>query len=129
MGWQDLRKAKDILTYSSMPGSPRHHWGTDIDLNKLNNSWFEQGEGKKIYDWLVAKAADFGFCQVYTSKEAGRTGYNEEKWHWSYLPLASTYLEAFNDSIINEDFEGFNSSKVAKEIRIKEMYVNGIEGK
>ena len=127
MGWQDLRKAKDILTYSSMPGSSRHHWGTDIDLNKLNNSWFDQGEGKKIYDWLVANAADYGFHQVYTSKETGRTGYNEEKWHWSYLPLAGAYLKAFNDSVNNEDFEGFSGSKVAKDIRIKENYVNGIE--
>lgn len=127
MGWQDIRKAKDILSYSSMPGSSRHHWGTDIDLNKLSNDWFKQGEGKKIYDWLVAHAANYGFHQVYTSKEEGRTGYNEEKWHWSYLPLAENYLRVFNDRIQNKDFEGFSGSKVAEEIRIKQLYVNGVE--
>src|SRR5690606_20786157 len=25
-------RAKKILLYSSMPGSSRHHWGTDVDL-------------------------------------------------------------------------------------------------
>ncbi len=41
-------RALKILEYSSMPGTSRHHWGTDIDLNNLNNSFFEKGEGLKI---------------------------------------------------------------------------------
>ncbi|NJK84501.1 MAG: M15 family metallopeptidase [Saprospiraceae bacterium] len=40
-------RALKILKYSSMPGTSRHHWGTDIDLNSFSNSYFEQGEGKK----------------------------------------------------------------------------------
>ncbi|CAA6807981.1 MAG: Peptidase M15, partial [uncultured Thiotrichaceae bacterium] len=31
------RRALKILENSSMPGSSRHHWGTDIDLNSFNN--------------------------------------------------------------------------------------------
>jgi len=34
-------RALKILEYSSMPGTSRHHWGTDIDLNAFENSWFE----------------------------------------------------------------------------------------
>ena len=30
------KRARKILEYSSMPGSSRHHWGTDIDLNSFN---------------------------------------------------------------------------------------------
>src|SRR5699024_6163458 len=44
-----LGKAKGILAFSSMPMTSRHHWGTDIDLNNLNNSYFESGQGKKEY--------------------------------------------------------------------------------
>ncbi len=47
-----------------------------------------------IYKWLVKYAGKYGFGQPYTS---GRdSGYNEEKWHWSYLPLAKQFLQAWN---------------------------------
>src|SRR5258708_4181049 len=70
-------RARTILLYSSMPGTSRHHWGTDMDLNSLENSYFEKGEGQKVYEWLTAHAGEYGFCQPYTSKVAGRTGYEE----------------------------------------------------
>src|SRR5699024_4532695 len=76
----DLGKEKGILQFRSMPMTSRHHWGTDIDLNHLTNSYFEKGPGKKEFDWLKAHANNFGFYQPYTDKsEYGRTGYNMEK--------------------------------------------------
>jgi LAS superfamily LD-carboxypeptidase LdcB len=126
----DLDKALQILEYSSMPMTSRHHWGTDIDLNNLNNSYFEEGQGKKEYEWLQEHANDFGFYQPYTDKSLnGRTGYNEEKWHWSYLPLAEKYLEYYNENISNDDITGFLGSHLAKEIDMVENYVNGISSK
>ena len=44
-----------------MPGTSRHHWGTEIDIHSYNNESFEQGPGKAIYDWLTLHAADYGF--------------------------------------------------------------------
>lgn len=123
----DLDKALEILEYSSMPMTSRHHWGTDIDLNDLNNSYFESGQGRREYEWLRAHANDFGFYQPYTEKSLnGRTGYNEEKWHWSYLPLASQYLKFYNRHISNTDITGFKGSEHAKEIDMVNNYVNGI---
>ena len=58
----EKERALKILRYSSMPGSSRHHWGTDIDLNSFDNSYFEYGEGLKVYDWLKQHA-----CLLYTS--------------------------------------------------------------
>lgn len=125
-----LEKAQGILAYSSMPMTSRHHWGTDIDLNNLNNSYFEEGQGKKEYEWLKAHANDFGFYQTYTDKSLnGRTGYNEEKWHWSYLPLASQYLMYYNQHITNEDISGFEGSELATEIDMVKNYVNGLSVK
>ncbi|MBV7267665.1 M15 family metallopeptidase [Winogradskyella luteola] len=121
-----IERALKILEYSSMPSSSRHHWGTDVDLNSLNNSYFNIGKGLEVYNWLTVHANAFGFYQVYTNKKNGRTGYNLEKWHWSYLPLASQYLEFFNLNIGTEDINGFEGSKLAVEINIIKDYVNGI---
>jgi hypothetical protein len=122
-------RARMILRYSSMPGSSRHHWGTDMDLNRLENSYFETGEGLKIYRWLTTHAAEYGFCQPYTSKAGGRTGYEEEKWHWSYLPLSHLLLEEYIKRIHSEDITGFNGSETAGSVKIIEDYVLGISCK
>ena len=42
---------KKILLYSSMPSTSRHHWGTDIDINSLEPSYFASGKGFKEYNW------------------------------------------------------------------------------
>lgn len=120
------KRALKILEYSSMPSSSRHHWGTDIDLNNLNNTYFSSGKGLNEYNWLVKNASKFGFYQPYTSKESGRTGYNEEKWHWSYLPLSKMYLDYYNQQITNQDINNFDGAEFAKEIDIIQNYVNGI---
>ena len=119
-------RALKILEYSSMPTSSRHHWGTDMDLNNLNNSYFEKGEGLKIYNWLLKHAKAYGFKQVYTEKTHGRTGYNKEKWHWSYMPLAETYLEFYNANISYADIIDFKGFEQAQELDVIKYYVNGI---
>ena len=119
-----VERAREILRFSAMPGTSRHHWGTDVDLNSLVNSYFESGEGKRIYDWLQANADDYGFCQPYTRHgEARIGGYEEEKWHWSYLPLSSQFLEAYKEMITYEDITGFAGSEVAVKLDVITHYV------
>lgn len=123
-----LSAAKKILLYSSMPSTSRHHWGTDIDINSLNNNYFTSGKGLKEYEWLKKNASKFGFCQVYTDKTTSkRTGYEMEKWHWSYLPIAKTYLKKYNEIITYKDINGFTGSYLAPKLRAIEDYVNGID--
>ncbi len=120
-------RALKILEYSSMPGTSRHHWGTDIDLNSLNNAFFEEGEGKKIYDWLTQNAADYGFCQPYTEKGPKRPyGYNEESWHWSYLPVARPLTRLAEKRLKNDMIEGFAGAEAAEPIDVVRKYVLGI---
>lgn len=117
-------RALAILRYSSMPGTSRHHWGTDIDLNSFNNSYFDQGAGKAIYDWLQDHASEYGFCQPYT---AGRPhGYNEERWHWSYLPIARQLTHLAKASLKDDNIKGFKGDEAAKAIGVVEKYVLGI---
>lgn len=124
---EELEKARKIMLYSAMPGASRHHWGTDIDLNELNNEYFESGEGKEVYEWLITHASEYGFHQPYTPKNNGRTGYEEEKWHWTYLPLSSDLLEHYNEKINYQELRGFTGAEYAKDLKVIEDYVNGVE--
>ena len=118
-------RARKILEYSSMPGASRHHWGTDFDLNDLNNSSFEAGgKHEKAYRWLAAHAHEYGFCQPYT---AGRPhGYKEEKWHWSYTPLSKPLLEQYEKTVTDAAFAGFQGSETAAQIQVVKHYAMGI---
>lgn len=121
------QRALKILNYSSMPGTSRHHWGTDIDLNSLTNTYFDTGKGKKEYEWLQAHGATYGFCQPYSPKGTDRpNGYNEEKWHWSYMPISSEYLTQYKASVSYDEISGFKGSETAKMIDVIPNYVVGI---
>ena len=101
-------RARKILEYSSMPGTSRHHWGTDIDINSLNPEYFESGKGKREYEWLRDNAFEFGFCQTYTRKDDERSyGYEEEKWHWTYQPTSSLMLKTYQAKVDPSAFGGF----------------------
>ena len=128
MGWRAVDKARDILTYSAMPGASRHHWGTDIDFNAFENDWFESGEGATIYEWLCKNASDYGFHQVYDDKSTGRTGYELERWHWSFLPTADLMLAAYNEKILEDSLTGaqFSGSETADSLNVLRDFVNGL---
>ena len=123
----DSAKARMILLYSSMPGTSRHHWGTDVDFNAFENAYFDSGRGAAEYAWLVGHAGRFGFFQPYTSKDAGRTGYEEERWHWSYGPLSRKLLVAYLGQVGYGDIVGFPGADVAPEVSAIEEYVFGID--
>lgn len=135
--WKDVKtkypnpldRAKAILRYSSMPSTSRHHWGTDIDINSVEPAYFNQPKGKAEYEWLVKNAPSFGFCQPYTVKNAKRpNGYEEEKWHWSYSPIAKKYTNQYPKLIIYPDINDFEGSTLAQQLNVIEHYVLGVNG-
>ncbi|CAN5904244.1 hypothetical protein BH11BAC7_BH11BAC7_04450 [soil metagenome] len=119
---------KCILRFLSMPGTSRHHWGTDVDIFSISPKDFAYGKGKKIYDWLKANAHRFGFYQPYTDKRIfkNRTGYEEEKWHWSYVPVSGKLLAQYIRQVEIKDITGFKGSEVAGKINMIENYVKGV---
>lgn len=121
----EQQKVMTILRYSSMPGTSRHHWGTDFDLFfktsgvRLENSEFEKGEGLRFYNWLVKTAPQLGFCQPYKNsphnRRSGYTlGYFPEKWHWSFKPLSkplTEFAEKNIDKLLPQGFDGVTQGK------------------
>lgn len=121
------QRARIILRFSSMPGTSRHHWGTDIDLNQLENEWFDHGEGRKLYDWMIKNAAAFGYCQPYTTKNDERPhGYEEEKWHWTYMPVSQQLTAIATHCLVDDDIKGFKGDYVASHIGVVHHYILGI---
>jgi LAS superfamily LD-carboxypeptidase LdcB len=100
---------KKITEFSAMPGTSRHHWGTDADIldlsvmqpaNPLEPSHYvkEQGMYNKLYEWMQNNTERFGFYEAYTD-DPTRPGYEFEPWHYSYKPIAKDYLKAYNQQV------------------------------
>jgi zinc D-Ala-D-Ala carboxypeptidase len=122
-----VERAKEILKFSSMPGTSRHHWGTDIDINSVSPAYFTRPEGEKVYAWLAANANTYGFCQTYTKKDSLRpTGYEAEPWHWSYTPVSSSLLSLYEQHIKPDDISGFAGAETALALDVIRNYVSGI---
>jgi LAS superfamily LD-carboxypeptidase LdcB len=123
----DEETASDILKFSSMPGTSRHHWGTDLDINSVDPAYFQSGKGKRELEWLELNAGRFGFCKTYNDKALnGRTGYSEEDWHWSFLPLSIGIMKQYTDAIELSDITGFLGSNTAMKLNVIDVYVKGI---
>jgi len=93
-----------IIEYSTIPGTSRHHWGTDIDIIDDNGNYEGDvlvadkfhGDGPfcKFREWLEKHANTFGFYIVYTNNPK-RKGFKYEPWHYSYAPLSKPMLQAY----------------------------------
>lgn len=88
------------IEYSAIPGTSRHHWGTEVDLIDLNRpvlespleqkEFAEGGNFEKLYNWLRTHANEFGFYVVYDTNPI-RKGFYYEPWHYSFIPLSSRF--------------------------------------
>ena len=93
----------EIIRFSTVPGTSRHHWGTDIDIidgnfsdeeNVLVSEKFEKdGLFHKLKNWLDNNSENFGFYLTYTN-DKNRKGFEFEPWHYSYKPVSVKYYRA-----------------------------------
>jgi LAS superfamily LD-carboxypeptidase LdcB len=93
-----------IIEYSTIPGTSRHHWGTDIDIIDgskakpndalLTRHFKKEGIYHALKKWLDINAGDYGFCLVYTN-DSERRGFKYEPWHYSYTSTSSKMLNEF----------------------------------
>jgi len=100
----DTKNIEKIIEYSTIPGTSRHHWGTDIDIidmtkgipiDPLNEKHFnEGGQMRKFKLWLDENAHKYGFYLVYT-KDEKRKGFKYEPWHFTYRPISDQMMTEF----------------------------------
>lgn len=109
-GLNPKQNIKKIIEYSTLPGSSRHHWGTDVDLIDgmqpkfgdvlLTKKFHGKGPYVKMRKWMDAHAVEYGFIRPYTSDD-NRKGFYYEPWHYSYAPIAIPMLKAYLELNLN----------------------------
>ncbi len=135
-GLSPIEAISKIIEYSTIPGTSRHHWGTDIDIidgypevdgDVLLSEKFEEGGPFEAFkNWLDTHANTFGYYLVYTDNYF-RKGFKYEPWHYSYAPLSKPMLKQFRKINIlkrigNESFEG--SEHLSRSILVDYIHNN-----
>lgn len=106
-------KMHAILTWSALPGTSRHHWGTDLDvydsdaieasgakLQLLSAEYAENGPCFALNCWLGENAEKFGFSRPYQHYKGGVAA---EAWHLSYQPIAREIFAELDVDIIRKN--------------------------
>jgi LAS superfamily LD-carboxypeptidase LdcB len=103
-----------ILRFSAIPGTSRHHWGTDLDVfdraamapdYPLQLSPAEVAPGglfDPLHRWLderMASGASRGFFRPYARD---RGGVAPERWHLSYAPLSMPCAGLLTEQVLLE---------------------------
>lgn len=101
-----------ILRWSALPGTSRHHWGTDLDvydaattpagydIQLIPAEVNPGGMHGPLHAWLDARMAagtSFGFFRPY---DIDRGGVAPERWHLSHAPLASTFARQLTPELL-----------------------------
>ncbi len=140
-GMKPIDAIDKIIEYSTIPGTSRHHWGTDIDIidgyrktegDVLVPEKFESGGPFEDFKkWMDENSKKFDFYLVYTN-DPKRRGFKYEPWHYSYAPISIPMLTAFRSKNIQallerEDFMGiehFTNGFVKSYIRDNILDIN-----
>lgn len=114
---QDLdakSRVEAIMNYSALPGTSRHHWGTDFDLfdaseidlgyevQLTEQEFHEQGPCGSLNLWLNQTMGNYDFFRPYAKDKGGVAC---EPWHLSYAPLAEHALEEFPLELLRTTIE------------------------
>jgi len=103
-GMAPLDAIDKIIEYSTIPGTSRHHWGTDIDIidghPKINGDvlvpkkFGADGPYEGLKLWMDEHSEKYGFYLTYTNNPR-RRGFKYEPWHYSYAPISISMLTAY----------------------------------
>jgi len=111
--WEKLQA---ILRWSALPGTSRHHWGTDLDvydpdclpagyrLQLTPGEYQPGGPLAGFADWLRHNLQREGFFLPY-ARDLG--GVAQEPWHISYHPLAAPLLHELTPELLRQALKRF----------------------
>ena len=93
-----------ILRFSALPGTSRHHWGTDFDIwdrstvtddyapQLLTSEYQRGGVFAEMSAWLDDQISADNAEGFYKPYDVDRGGVAPEPWHISYRPVAEGYF-------------------------------------
>lgn len=126
----EKEKVLAILRWSALPGTSRHHWGTDFDVydrdalpentRLLLEPWeYLSGHQNKFYQWLSANLTQFGFFLPYQHGQ----GVGFEPWHISHKQTAQQCLSQLSESLLSEQLALVSlEGKTAIQAMLPEIY-------
>lgn len=101
-----------MMTWSAVPGTSRHHWGTDLDvfdprpfadgkrqLELVPAEYERGGPCHELALWLYHHAEDFGFFFPYRQY---RGGVAAEPWHLSYRTSAEQAHQQLSEEVLRQ---------------------------
>ncbi|MEM0953370.1 MAG: M15 family metallopeptidase [Pseudomonadota bacterium] len=101
-----------ILRFSALPGTSRHHWGTDLDVYDaaaMPAGYRVQLTPEEVADsglfgpfhcWLDQRIASGSAQGFYRPYDVYRGGVSPERWHLSYAPEADVCQGLLSDSVV-----------------------------
>lgn len=109
------QRVEAILWWSALPGTSRHHWGTDFDvvdasaipkgykLQVIPAEYLSGGPFHRLTRWLDEHMHAFGFYRPFTTD---RGGVSPEPWHLSYAPVANIAATQFSPQDLHSVIDG-----------------------
>ena len=112
-----------ILRFSALPGTSRHHWGTDMDVydaSAVSSDYVVQlslkevsagGMFHSLHNWLdllMEEDKSHGFYRPYAVDSGGVA---PERWHLSFAPLALIYEDAMSPELIKSALDDATREK------------------
>lgn len=122
------RQLHAILRFSALPGTSRHHWGTDLDVYdaaavapdyRVQLSVQEVAAGgvfDALHCWLDSRMAAGQSHGFYRPYGRDRGGVAPERWHLSYAPLSVAYAQQFSTAVL---LSCWDCDEVAQDILLR----------
>lgn len=119
----DAGKVLAIMRFSALPGTSRHHWGTDLDVfdaGAVPANYTVQlspqevapgGVFDALHVWLderMAAGESHGFYRPY---DRDRGGVAPERWHLSYAPVAQACAGLLDATALAACWDGSHCSE------------------
>lgn len=123
------QRVEAILWWSALPGTSRHHWGTDFDvvdaaampegykLQVIPAEYHAGGPFHRLTTWLDEHLHAFGFFRPYGED---RGGVSPEPWHLSHARVSQAAASQFS-------LQGLRSVLEASEIEGKPEVLAALE--
>ena len=128
--WQRIRS---VLRWTALPGTSRHHWGTDFDIydasaipksysvKLISSEYSSGGVFNRLNTWLDSMDTESDdirakFFRPYR-KDSG--GVAPEPWHLSYKPIADIYYKKIDIGFLKQQIS--NSEIIERQTILKRL--------